>query len=637
MRRTSYTRLFALVAATAMLTAALAATSPRAAADASFAIVNARIVDGTGAAPFDGTIVVRDGRIATVERATGPNAQPPAGLPTIDGQGRTVTPGLFDLHVHLFARASNPLTPDVAKHLAAYLYCGVTSIAELGTDPESFQPLREMLSAGRMQGPHVNFAARMAVPGGHGAEAGRADLHTALVVTERDAHAAIRRIAPYQPDLIKVFADGWRYDVDPNLPSMVPPTLAAIASDARTRHLPVFTHTVTAAGARDAAESGVTVLAHGIGDEDASDPLAKLLRDRDMTYVSTLSVYEPREHRQITPLLWKVLEPAARQRLERPAPAAAADTLTARQRRWAHLLKNVRTLRAAGVRIGVGTDAGMPSAPHGWSTLLELRLLVEGGLTPMEALTAATGQSAAALGVQADRGTIAPGQRADLLLVPGDPTTDVARMEQVERVFVDGREVDRPALEAMMTSPALSPLTPVAVSDPLIDDFEGDDDRSDRGARWMNQTEAGPHTTRMVYDRVQRAPRDHALRMSAHMSDDASPFARVWLALTRGSLQPVDIREFSGVRFDARGEGTYTFVATTRAVRDGRYFETTFRAEPVWMPIAIRFDRLAQPGKGSPTPWTGDDLLELAFELARDPGTGGWLEIDNVRFERTIP
>jgi hypothetical protein len=121
------------------------------------------------------------------------------------------------------------------------------------------------------------------------------------------------------------------------------------------------------------------------------------------------------------------------------------------------------------------------------------------------------------------------------------------------------------------------------------------------------------------------------------MSDDDAPFARVWLALIRGGLQPVDVRDFVGVRFEARGEGQYRFVATTRAVRDGRYLETTFRAEPTWMPIAIRFDRLTQRGKGTPAPWTGDDLQELAFEVAREPNTGGWLEIDNVRFERTIP
>jgi len=598
------------------------------------AIVHARIVDGTGKAPFEGTVVLRDGRIVDV----GAQLEPPASAQVVEGRGKTLLPGFFDLHTHLLARASNPLAPDIAKQLASYLYCGVTSVVEMGSDPESYEPFRQLLASGALRGPHVSFAARFAVPGGHGAEAGRADLHTFQVVTPRDAHAAMRQALSYRPDLIKVFADGWRYGTEQNLASMEPETLTAIADDARAAHVPVFTHTVTVEGARMAVKSGVNVLAHGIGDEDADPAVVQAFHDRDMTYVSTLSVFEPREHRVNTPLLWDVVEPPMHERLEQPRTESGTGDVTrllhARQIRWRHLLQNVNAMKAAGVRIGVGTDAGMPSAPHGWSTLLEMRLLVEAGLTPLEALTAGTSTAAAALHVEADRGTITAGKRADLVLVDGDPTRDIAELERVSTVFFDGVEVDRPALKAMMTSVEMTPLKPVLISDALIDDFETSDGRSRLGSLWMNATDAGPHTTRMVYGRALHEPGNHALQIFARMSESEHPFARAWLALARGDLQPGDLSRFTGVRFEARGEGTYRLTLPTRGVRDGRYYQATFSGAPAWAPVTVPFATLLQTGKGPSVPWSGTDVLEITFDIDREPASTGWLEIDNLRLYR---
>jgi imidazolonepropionase-like amidohydrolase len=604
------------------------------------AIVHARIVDGSGGAPFDGTVVVRNGRIAEV----GPQVQPPAGARVIDGGGKTLLPGFFDLHTHLLAKASNPLAADVPKQLASYLYCGVTSVVEMGSDPESYAPFRQLLTSGALRGPHVSFAARFAVPGGHGAEAGRADLHTFQVVTPREAHAAMKQALSYQPDLIKVFADGWRYGTDQNLASMEPETLTAIADDAWAAHVPVFTHTVTAEGARIGAQSGVTTQAHGIGDKDADAALAKAFHDRDMTYVSTLAVYEPRDHRVNTPLLWDVVEPAMRERLEHPrpetasaAPAPSAETTdaasdqAARKKRWLHLLQNVKTMHAAGVRIGVGTDAGMPSAPHGWSTLLEMRLLVEAGMPPLDVLTAATRHAAEALRVIDDRGTISVGKRADLVLVDGDPTRDIADLERVSIVLFDGAEVDRPALKTLMTGAAPSVLKPLTISEPLIDDFETPDGRSHLGSRWMNATDPGAHTTRMVFGRTLREPGNHALQVFARMSQSEHPFARAWLALARGDLQPADISGFTGVRFDARGEGSYRISLPTRGIRDGRYYHATFTGAPAWTAVTVPFATLEQTGKGPRVPWSGTDVLEIGFDIDREPESVGWLEIDNLR------
>ncbi|MGH9162616.1 MAG: amidohydrolase family protein, partial [Vicinamibacteraceae bacterium] len=547
--------------------------SPGAQPSTTFAIVGAQIVDGSGDQPFKGTVLVRDGRIVQAS----PDVKVPDGVRVIDGQGKTVLPGFFDLHVHLFGRGVGRLSTDLSKHLAAYLYCGVTTIAELGTSPTHFAAVRDFLASREVQAPRVALAARLAVPGGHGTEGGWPSAHTQRVSTPEEARAAVDRVAPFRPDLLKVFADGWRYGTGPDLASMDLETLEAVTHQGRKHGLRVLTHTVTTEGARIAADAGVAVIGHGIGNEVADTRLANGLRQRNMTYVPTLSVYELRSRNRWTQLLWHLVEPGTREQLESTAadgPAAPgngaqppsaegarsaagnAAKLAPREKRWQVLIDNVAKLHEQGVRFGVGTDAGVSGTPHGWSTLHEVQLLVEGGVTPLEALTAATGNSAWALGVQEERGFIQSGKRADLLIVDGDPVSDIAAIERIEQVFLDGRAVDRAVLERLMTNEAPTPLPVVSVARPLIDDFERRDDRSSRGTYWIDETESGAHATSVEMTRVPRSG-GRALRVTATMSDAKEPFATLSVPLSAAGLWPVDARRFRGIRFEARGEGRY--------------------------------------------------------------------------------
>src|SRR5262249_18339361 len=156
-------------------------------------------------------------------------------------------------------------------------------------------------------------------------------------------------------------------------------------------------------------------------------------------------------------------------------------------------------------------------------------------------------------------------------------------------------------------------------SEPLIDDFETSDGRSRLGSLWMNATDAGAHTTRMVYGRKLREPGNHALELFARMSESEHPFARAWLALARGDLQPGDVSRFTGLRFDARGEGTYRLSLPTRGIRDGRYYQATFSGAPAWSSVTVPFATLAQAGHGPGEPWTGTDVLEIDFDIEREP------------------
>lgn len=604
------------------------------------AIVGAIVVDGTGAEPGLTTVIIRGERIETVNT----NAAIPANARVIKAQGMTLLPGLFDLHTHLPYATASGVAGDWPKNLKAYLYCGITSVVDFGTYAETFEPMRRLIKTGVVAAPRLSLAARMSTPGGHGAEGGRGDLFSLEVSTPREARAAVRRVAPYQPDVIKVFTDGWRYGAAPDMTSMNEETLTALVDEAHKHGLEVLTHTVTLEKAKQAARAGVDVIAHGIGDAMADEEMIKLLKERGTTYVPTLAVYEPRGRDILTPLLKTVLDPAARAAINPPLVAPQDSPLTPvagavengdspRLRRWGILQKNTAALRKARVTFGVGTDAGVTGTHHGWATLRELQLLVAGGLTPLEAITAATGNAARALKVDGERGTIQAGKLADLVLIEGAPHTNIRDIERIKHVFLGGRELDRDKLAREIAAPQPTSLPAIKAQD-LIDDFESTNGRSRIDTLWVNQTDSGVDASKMVFGRTLRAPNDHALTFSARMAEKERPFARINVPLSRGAVEPVDARAFRGVRFDVRGDGDYRLSVPTEGARDFNYFQAPFQAAARWQTVSIDFAALIRPNTRTTVPWTGADLLMLSFEAARPAGEFAWLEIDNVRFYR---
>ena len=211
------------------LAAALALLAPGAAwGQAPVAIVGAMVVDGSGAPARRATVVMRGETIESVSA----DAAPPEGARLIHADGQTLLPGLFDLHTHLPYSAVTGFRGDWGKILKAYLYCGVTTVLDFGIYAEMFEPMRKLLRDGAVPGPRVQMAARLTTPLGHGAEGGRGDFFSLQVQTPREARAAMRRLLPYKPDVIKVFTDGWRYGSEPEMTSMEPDTLKEIVEAA---------------------------------------------------------------------------------------------------------------------------------------------------------------------------------------------------------------------------------------------------------------------------------------------------------------------------------------------------------------------------------------------------------------------
>jgi imidazolonepropionase-like amidohydrolase len=342
------------------------------------AVVGAAVFDGSGRAPVAGrTVVVAGGRIERVGAAA--EVVPPAGALVVDGAGATLLPGLVDLHVHLgFSSA--------ARVLAG----GVTTVRDLGWPAGRLAVLREEAADPR-RSPRLLAAGQIVtVPGGYPTRAAWAPPGTARPVDgAAEAAAAVADLAAAGAAVIKVALDD---RVGPTLPA---PVLAAVVEAAAGHGLGVTAHVGGAAEAAKALAAGVGELAHWPFDPAGlPDPLVDALAEATVA-VPTLHI-----------------DPSAARRA------------------------GVRRFVARGGRVLYGTDLGNQGPPPGVD-VRELRLLVEAGLEPGQALAAATSRAAAHLGLD-DRGRVEPGARADLLLVDGDPLADLANLERVRLVTRDG-------------------------------------------------------------------------------------------------------------------------------------------------------------------------------------------------------
>ena len=567
------------------------------------AIVGATLFDATGAAPHVATVVIKDGRILDI----GEHVRIPRGAKVIRAKGEALLPGFFDLHTHWTPSGEPGTTPQIAS---AYVAAGVTTVNDFNAAPESYEPRRRWLAS--LVAPHVNFAARVSTPGGHGAD--WADTATTKWVNTPDAaRAAIQGLMPYKPDLIKAFTDGWRYGMSPDNTSMDEWTLAALADEAHKNSLRVFTHTVTVDRGKLAARAHVDVITHSLQDRELDADAVAQIKSNGTAVTPTLAVYEPVKPGQ--------------------SPPQNRDDPKVQQgfRKFGYALHNAKALHDAGVTLALGTDAGMPGAPHGAATLHEMELLVQAGLTPTEALMAATANSAQLMNQIADRGTLEKGKRADLVLIKGTPWERISDVRNTDRVFIDGKLVFGPGISLASLNANTPP--PAIAATALIDDFERADGRSSLDTLRTDDPDGGMDRTVEVSQRINRSPTDHALSIAARMAIKAKPSAGVIIPLSRGSIVPVDARAFRGVRFDIRGDGTYELGVATATT--GRWY-APISAGAQWVKVEVPFTALTRSeGRGSganAAAFSAAELTEVELSGARAPGQKIWLEIDNVEF-----
>ena len=584
----------------------------------------AHVFDGTGAPATTADVLIRGDRIVAVGRGL----RAPRGARVVNARGMTLLPGLHDLHTHL--RSAGFSSPDdLGKAYAEHLVYGVTTVNDFSMSGEMLAPVREMTGSGEVAAPNLMLAIRIGVPGGHGTEYGWGNAFTLEATTPRAAEIAMGRALAYRPDVIKVFTDGWRYGRSPDLNSMSLPTLRAIVARAHAANVPVITHTVTLEGARVAAAAGVDAIGHGIGDALVDDALIALMRTNGTAYVPTMVVYEPQQDRAFAPAEWRRLRPGERAREEERMAAAREAIPDYEARRWSILQENLRLLKAGGVRVGIGTDAGIGGVYQGSSAVREIRVLAGLGFTPAEALAAATSVSASILRKADDHGRIAPGQRANLVLVGGRPDRRIEDLYDARHVYVSGREIGLGALRRLIDSDAMSPLPTHVMTGP-IDTGVRDDGRTDLGTLPVETSEAGVDASHLHHVRGRDGPT--RLFLYARMGAAPQPYANLVLPLTPGAIQLADARGFAGIAFDARGAGRYALLLESYGIGSRESFRATFEAGATVREVRIPFSALRSASAEARLDLAR--LRSIAFRLEGEPGGTATLELGNIRFYR---
>lgn len=416
------------------------------------AMTHVRLIDGGGAGPVeDTTVVMRGGRIV----AAGRGVAVPKGARVLDRRGDSVMPGLISDHSHVGqvegtgTGAANYNRANIAAALAQYRRYGVTTVTALGNNGPLFDPLRAEAHAGRLPTDLFGVDQGIGVPMGAPPVKVAAD-QLFRPSTPEEARAAVDKMADAHTDLVKIWVD----DFYGSLPvKMDPGIVRAVVEESHKRGLRVAAHIHDLADARMVVAAGADILAHGVRDQAIPPDFVATLKARRIWYIATLELDEAtvawadQAPWTRTAFARAVLSPALAEHIADPAWQAKTRTGKDADGARASLainLANLKTLYDAGVHIGFGTDSGAtPLRVPGIAEHRELALSVQAGLTPLQAISLGTRDAAEFLHL-ADRGRIAPGLRADLLVVRGDPSRDIEAADQVVETWTNGTAVAGP-------------------------------------------------------------------------------------------------------------------------------------------------------------------------------------------------
>lgn len=386
-----------------------------------------QLIDGSGADPLrNATVIVEGETIAAVS----PRGEIPHGAEVVDATSMTVMPGMIDCHVHLMStprplqeRLLIPHSLAVAEALTnarTTLEAGFTSVRDAGGTPRG---VKMAIDRGLFPGPRTRIAvAALSQTGGHGDSTMPSGVNVRVNDPERPfsvadgvegVRRATREILRAGADQIKVMTSGgvMSPNDEPGATGFTPEEIAAIVYEAHAAGKTVMSHAQATQGIKNAVLGGIESIEHGIYLDD--EVITEMVR-RGTYLVATL----------VAPV-W-VLRRAEKD----PAAVPPYALRKAREVKEVHFASFKEAVRR-GVRIAMGTDMGV--GPHG-PNAEELAFMVEGGMTPMQAIVATTKTAAECARLGDVTGTVAPGMRADLLAVDGDPLADIAVLQQRERL-----------------------------------------------------------------------------------------------------------------------------------------------------------------------------------------------------------
>lgn len=422
-------------AATLLACLVLSALTARPAVAQATALVGGRLIDGTGRVIEGGTLIIDGARIVAVGPAA--STPVPAGATRINVQGKTLLPGLVNAHGHVAATTGLRADPasytreNLTRQLRTYAQYGVTTVFSLGDDQALGFAMRNEQATGSLD---------------------RAKLFVAGAVITGDTAEAARamtvKVAEMKPDLIKI-------RVDDNLGTgrkMPEPAWRAVIDEAHARQLKVAVHIYSLADAKATLAGGADFIAHSVRDVPVDAALVAALKARDVCYSPTFTreistfiydatpswVDDPFFVKGVTPdIVMQLKDPTRQEQIRNSAGWKAGQQYKAGLE---VAKRNLKTLVDQGVRIAFGTDSGPPARFQGFFEHLELEMMVEAGLTPMQALLSATGDAARCHQRAGQLGTLAAGAGADVLILGANPLDNIRNTRSIEQVWINGRK-----------------------------------------------------------------------------------------------------------------------------------------------------------------------------------------------------
>jgi len=416
-------------------TFALVCVNPVLANEGTIAFIGGTIIDGTDAEPLpDSVLVVTDGRV----RSVGPRAAVsiPEGADVIDVSGKYLMPGMINAHGHVGATVGLDAngeysTENLMRQLGLYARYGITTVNSLGGDEAAGFALRNEQYRSSLQRARL-FVAGSVIAG----------------ADEQAIRDQVNRNADMGANFIKT-------RIDDNLGAtqkMSRPLFDALVEQAHMRRLPVAVHLFYLDDAKYMLGVGADLIAHSIRDLPVDREFIAAVAERGVCYIPTLTrevstfVYEDVPEFFSDPYFLKEADPQVMAQLQTPERMSRMANSRAAQAYKAGLevaLANVGALHAADIPIAMGTDTGPPARFQGYFEHMELQLMVDAGMSPLDVIRSATGVAADCIGMS-DIGTLEPGRWADFSILSANPADDIANTKTIETVYIAGNRVPQP-------------------------------------------------------------------------------------------------------------------------------------------------------------------------------------------------
>ncbi len=570
---------------------------------ARFAIENVRVFDGREV--LDGkTIIVADGRIASIN-----DSPAPEGLQIIDGTGKTLLPGLIDAHVHAFDQNAlrDALRFGVTTELDMFTTTSFATDRKLVRDSYDKTDMADLFSAFTLVTPKD----------GHGTQFG---LPIPTIDDPALAEEFVKARLAEGADYIKIVYEPG----NPMVTSISKETLEAVIAAAHAHGAIAIVHISKLEAARDAVNGGADGLVHVFADAAIDDELIANMKTKGVFVIPTLSIIASAADRGLGAgfLQDENLQPyLSKMQLDGLAVSMGGGRDLSH---WFNLdiaLENVRLLHEAGIPVLAGSDAPNPGTAYGVSMHGELELLVKAGLSPSEALKAATAASARAFDLNG-RGVIAEGARADLLLVNGDPTTDILAVRSIDRIFKNGFEVTRERQD----NEKIAAQKP-ALKEGYISRFETDLS-SGFAMNWVTTTDQlanGKSTAALSIITPGAQESSGAMRINGEISTKFFfPWSGAGVFFSEDFTLPFDFSDYKTISFYARGDERELSVLLFTRTSLQRPATKTFNITSDWQFYEIELSSI----RGAAL----DEVFGLAITAGRPKGAF-YFELDDVRLQ----